>query len=171
MCSLSSPRLGFQAAAQEQAASNDKLGDQMSRVGVAAARRKFTPEFINRLDKIVVFRPLGYEQLRRIIDIELDLVRQRIQAASARIPFAINVAESARDFLLTEGVDARYGARHLKRAIERLLVQPLANLIASGQIERGDYIHVSHRDGSSTLMFFHETGASVAWNAAGLAAA
>ncbi len=171
MCSLSSPRLGFQAPAQEEPAFHDKLGDQMSRVGVAAARRKFTPEFINRLDKIVVFKPLGYDQLRRIIDIELDTVQRRIQAASARTPFTINVTESGRDFLLREGVDSRYGARHLKRAIERLLVQPLANLIASGQIERGDYIRVSHREGSPTLMFFNEVGAPAAWNAAGLAAA
>ena len=116
-------------------------------------------------------RNLGTEQLRRIIDIELDMVQQRIEAASARAPFTINVTESGRDFLLTEGIDSRYGARHLKRAIERLLVQPLANLIASGQIQRGDHIRVSHREGSPTLMFFHETGASAAWNAAGLAAA
>jgi ATP-dependent Clp protease ATP-binding subunit ClpA len=169
MCSLASPRMGFQAPVVEETAFN-QLSDQMSRVGVAAARRKFTPEFINRLDKIVVFKPLGYEQLRRIVDIELDMVQQRILAASARAPFTMNVAESARDFLLAEGVDSRYGARHLKRAIERLLVQPLANLIASGQIQRGDYIRVSHREGTPTLMFSQEAG-TPAWYAAGLAAA
>jgi len=170
MCSLTSPRMGFEAPVREEAGL-DELNDQMSRVGVAAARRKFTPEFINRLDKIVVFRPLGYEQLRGIIDIELEMVQQRIEAASARTPFTINVAESGRDFLLTEGTDSRYGARHLKRAIERLLVQPLANLIASGQIQRGDYIRVSHCEGSPVLMFSHEAGASASWNVAGLAAA
>src|ERR1700730_8866363 len=66
MCALSSPRLGFHSPTPEDASFSDELGDRMSRVGVAAARRKFTPEFINRLDKIVVFRPLGRAELCRI---------------------------------------------------------------------------------------------------------
>jgi ATP-dependent Clp protease ATP-binding subunit ClpB len=171
MCSLTSPRLGFQAPTAEDPAFHNKLGAQMSRVGVTAARRKFTPEFINRLDKIVVFKPLGQEELRRIVDIELDMVQQRIQSASARTPFMVNVTESAKEFLLTEGIDSRYGARHLKRAIERLLVQPLANLTASGQIQRGDRIRVSHREDLPSLMFFREAGVVEAWGVAGLAAA
>ena len=56
----------------------------MSRIGVAAARRRFTPEFINRLDKIVVFKPLGEEELEKILDIELEMVQQRIQTAAAK---------------------------------------------------------------------------------------
>ena len=141
----------------------------MSRIGVAAARRKFTPEFINRLDKIVVFKPLGQEELRTIVDIELEMVRERILNATAGKPFAISVTESAREFLLMEGTDSRYGARHLKRAIERLLIQPLSNLMASGQIRRGDYIRVSHSAGSASLIFC-ETEASNAWEVAGRAA-
>ncbi len=133
----------------------------MSRVGVAAARRKFTPEFINRLDHIVVFRPLGRAELCRIVDIELEMVQARLQNAAADKPFALNVKDSAREFLLTEGTDSRYGARHLKRAIERLIVYPLSNLIASGQIQRGDSIRVSHREGSPVLMFFSEAAPAI----------
>ena len=107
---------------------------------MAAARRKFTPEFINRMDKIVVFKSLGNEELRRIVDIELEMVQQRIQTAAASKPFVVNVTDTAREFLLVEGTDLRYGARHLKRAIERLLVQPLSNLMASGQIHHDDCI-------------------------------
>jgi ATP-dependent Clp protease ATP-binding subunit ClpB len=165
MCSLTSPQLGFHSPALEDAASNNELGSRMSRIGVAAARRKFTPEFINRLDKIVVFQPLGQEELRRIVDIELEMVQERIQNAAEK-SFVMNVTESAREFLLMEGTDSRYGARHLKRAIERLLVQPLSNLIASGQIQRDDCIRVSHRDGSPSLLFFYEAGAQAAWNVA-----
>jgi ATP-dependent Clp protease ATP-binding subunit ClpB len=171
MCSLSSPGLGFHAPTLEDAGCNDQLSVRMSRVGVAAARRKFTPEFINRLDRIVVFRPLGREQLRRIVDIELERVQERIHSGAADKSFAMNVTDGAREFLLMEGTDARYGARHLKRAIERLLVQPLANLMASGQIQRNDSIRVSHRDGSDSLSFFSESVGAEAWRVAGPVAA
>ncbi|MGA2348458.1 MAG: AAA family ATPase, partial [Candidatus Sulfotelmatobacter sp.] len=146
--SLLSPRLGFHAPSSESTVSKAKLCAQVSRRGLAAAGRKFTPEFINRLDKIVVFNSLGNEELRRIVDIELDVVQERIQTAAASKPFLVDVTESAREFLLMEGTDLRYGARPLKRAIERLLVQPVSNLMASGQIHRGDYIRVTHGEGS-----------------------
>ncbi|MBV9770921.1 MAG: ATP-dependent Clp protease ATP-binding subunit [Bryobacterales bacterium] len=170
MGSISEPRLGFHAPEIENTGLNKKRGAQMSRVGVAAARRKFTPEFINRLDKIVVFRPLGREELCRIVDIELDMVQERIQNTVSN-RFTLNVTDSARKFLLLEGTDSRYGARHLKRAIERLVVQPLSNLIASGQIRHGDSIRVSHHDGSQTLVFCSEPTELAAWTVAGLIAA
>ena len=170
MSSLVSPRLGFHAPSTEDAGSNAKLSARMSLTGIAAARRKFTPEFINRLDKIVVFKSLGNEELRRIVDIELAIVQQRIQAAAANKTFLVNVTDTAREFLLVEGTDFRYGARHLKRAIERLLVQPLSNLMASGQTHSGDCIRVSHEDGSSSLIFGREPAAAYAWRVAGRAA-
>ena len=170
MSSLVSPRLGFHAPLPDDAASNAKLSSRISGAGIAAARRKFTPEFINRLDKIVVFKSLGNEELRRIVDIELEMVQQRVQTAAASKPFVVNVTDNAREFLLVEGTDLRYGARHLKRAIERLLVQPLSNLMASGQIHHDDCIHVSHEDGSSVLTFGRESAAAYAWGVAGRAA-
>ena len=169
MSALANPRLGFHAHAGEGASSGHEVGERMSRIGIAAARRKFTPEFVNRLDKIVVFKPLGREELRSIVDIELEMLRERVLNATAGRPFAISITDSAREFLLTEGTDSRYGARHLKRAIECLLVQPLSNLMASGQIRRGDYIRVSYAAGSPSLIFC-ETGASCAWEVAGHAA-
>jgi ATP-dependent Clp protease ATP-binding subunit ClpB len=171
MSSLMSPRLGFHVPSSEDPGSNAKLGARISDAGIAAARRKFTPEFINRLDKIVVFKSLGAEELRRIVDIELEMVQQRIQTAAASKPFQVNVTNAAREFLLEEGTDFRYGARHLKRAIERLLVQPLSNLMASGQIRRGDCIRVGHQDGSESLVFGREPEAVEAWGVAGRVAA
>jgi ATP-dependent Clp protease ATP-binding subunit ClpA len=100
------------------------------------------------------------------------MVQDRIQNAASNKSFVMNITDSARQFLLMEGTDSRYGARHLKRAIERLIVQPLSNLIASGQIQRGDSIRVSHREGSPTLMFFNEaTAALESWKVAGRIAA
>jgi ATP-dependent Clp protease ATP-binding subunit ClpA len=169
--SLLSPRLGFHAPSSESTVCRAKLSAQVSRTGLAAAGRKFTPEFINRLDKIVVFNSLGNEELRRIVDIELDVVQERIQTAAAGKPFLVDVTESAREFLLMEGTDSRYGARPLKRAIERLLVQPVSNLMASGQIQRGDYIRVTHGEGSPSLLFFRETRTLEAWGITDRAAA
>jgi ATP-dependent Clp protease ATP-binding subunit ClpB len=170
MTSLLNPRLGFHAPSVDETGCDAKLSARVSGAGIAAARRKFTPEFINRLDNIVVFQSLGKEELRRIVDIELAIVQQRIQAASANKTFLVNVTDTAREFLLVEGTDFRYGARHLKRAIERLLVQPLSNLIASGQIHRGDCIRVSHDAESAALMFGREPEAIRAWEVAGRAA-
>src|SRR6202789_1796551 len=152
MSSLVSPRLGFHATSADETGMR-KLSARISSAGIAAARRKFTPEFINRLNNIVVFKSLGKEELRRIVDIELEMVQQRIQAAAAnKTAFLVNVTDTAKEFLLGGGPDSRYGARHLKRAIERLLVQPLSNLMASGQIHRGDCICVSHNAGAAALI-------------------
>jgi ATP-dependent Clp protease ATP-binding subunit ClpA len=170
MSSLLSPRLGFQVPSSEDTGSKAKLSSRISQTGIAAARRKFTPEFINRLDKIVVFKSLGSEELRRIVDIELEMVQERIETAAAGKPFLLDVTSSAREFLLMEGTDFRYGARHLKRAIERLLVQPVSNLMATGQIRSGDCVRVSHQDGSAALMFGREREAVQAWGVAGSAA-
>jgi ATP-dependent Clp protease ATP-binding subunit ClpA len=170
MSALLNPRLGFHAPSLDDTGSNARLSARMSGAGIAAARRKFTPEFINRLDNIVVFKSLGREELRRIVDIELAMVQQRIQGAAANKAFLVNVTDTAREFLLVEGTDFRYGARHLKRAIERLLVQPLSNLLASGQIHGGDCIRVSHVDGSAALMFGRESEVMQAWGVASRAA-
>jgi ATP-dependent Clp protease ATP-binding subunit ClpB len=171
MCALSSPRLGFHCPSAESADGGSELSDRMSRIGVAAARRKFTAEFINRLDKTVVFKPLGEEDLRRILDFELEMVQQRLQTAAGGTSFLVSVAESARKLILREGIDPRYGARHLKRAIERLLVQPLSNLMASGQMRRGDYIVISHNEDSPSLTFARDAAARDGWKVAGPMAA
>jgi ATP-dependent Clp protease ATP-binding subunit ClpA len=171
MSSLVSPKLGFHASTLDECICAPTLAAKVSRAGIRAARRKFTPEFLNRLDKIVVFRSLGNEELNRIIDIELELLQQRVQTAAAGKQFFIDVTGSARKFLLTEGIDLRYGARPLKRAIERLLVQPLSNLIATGQIQSHDRIRITYDDKSPSLTFFRETDAWETWKTNGLAAA
>jgi ATP-dependent Clp protease ATP-binding subunit ClpA len=163
MSSLVSPKLGFHVSTPDDSNCAPTLAAKVSRAGIQAARHKFTPEFLNRLDRIVAFRALGNEELNRIIDIELERVQERVQTASAGQPFLINVTGSARKFLLTEGIDLRYGARPLKRAIERLLVHPLSNLMASGQIQHYDRIRVTHNGEAPYLTFFRETDAWETW--------
>src|SRR5208282_833435 len=94
------------------------VDEKIDRTAVEAAGRKFTPEFMNRLDKIVVFRTLRREHLQALLEIELGMVQQRILAASAN-QFVFRCTQSVKSFLLEEGTDLRYGARHLKRAIEK----------------------------------------------------
>src|SRR5271155_3889521 len=144
MSALVSPKFGFGASEQaeqfQSGAAKADLDEKIGRTGLAAARRRFTPEFINRLDKIVTFKPLGPDQLSQILDIELKKVQQRIFNASPQRSFLFEVTTAAKALLLNEGTDARYGARHLKRAVERLLVQPICNLIATRQALPGDCI-------------------------------
>lgn len=160
MGTLLRPDLGFASGEvnRQRAAGivDEKMNDRVTRAGVEAARRKFTPEFMNRLDKIVVFRPLGAEELRKILDIELTLVQRRVLQSAVGIPFILKVGDDARDFLLRNGTDVKYGARHLKRAIERSLVHPISNLMASGQVEGGDLIAISYDAERDCLNFVRE---------------
>ena len=125
-----------------QALLDTKLDDKISRTAVEAARRKFTPEFMNRIDKVVVFKTLRSEQLQQILEIELGMVQQRILMAAGANQFVFTCTPKVKAFLLHEGTDPKYGARHLKRAIEKNLVFPLANLVATGQVKLGDFVRV-----------------------------
>jgi ATP-dependent Clp protease ATP-binding subunit ClpA len=108
---------------------------------------------MNRIDKVVVFRSLGESELRSILDLEIDAVRDRLRQATGTGSLTLKLSETARDLLLREGSDPRYGARHLKRAIERLLVHPMSNLIATGQVKEGDQVLV-HVDGDGARLVF-----------------
>jgi ATP-dependent Clp protease ATP-binding subunit ClpA len=131
------------------------LDQKVERTAVEAARRKFSPEFMNRLDKVVVFHPLQRKQLEKVLDIELTMVQQRV-LETAKGQFLFRVTEDGRDFLLQEGTDQRYGARHLKRAIERHVVYPMANLLATEQVHFGDLICVDWNSKEDHLNFVRE---------------
>lgn len=156
MGNILSPKLGFQVAAGTPSLCDAKLNEKICQTGVDAAKRKFTPEFINRLDKIVVFKPLGETELRRILDIELRMVQQRIFGSSGANPFIFTLTQRAKDYVLCEGTDLKYGARHLKRAIERCLVQPMSNLIATEQVRGGDWIRVDWDPETLRMAFWKE---------------
>jgi ATP-dependent Clp protease ATP-binding subunit ClpA len=118
---------------------------------------------MNRIDKTVTFHPLGARELRQVLEIELEEVQDRVQKARGGRDLLMHVTDSARDFLLTEGTDVRYGARPLKRAIERLLVQPLSNLILTGQIGQNDCITVTHSASAHVLTFLREAYVFRSW--------
>src|SRR6266481_6423992 len=139
MTSLVDGGMGFATQVTEV---DSKLDDKISRTAVEAARRKFTPEFMNRIDKVVVFKTLRPEHLTQILEIELGMVQQRVLQAAGANQFVFNCTSKVKEYLLQEGTDPRYGARHLKRAIERNIVFPLANLVATGQVKLGDFVRI-----------------------------
>ena len=106
---------------------------------------------------MVVFRSLKEHHLNLILDIELAAVQNRI-TESAGTKFIFECAEGAKKFLLGEGIDLKYGARHLKRSIERFLVYPLSNLVATQQIETGDFVMVDFDEDKGALTFRKQSG-------------
>jgi ATP-dependent Clp protease ATP-binding subunit ClpA len=158
MSSILNPKLGFAAGVERDGhvGTDEKLSSKIERAGEEAARRKFTPEFMNRLDKIVVFQPLGDEELRKILDIELNLLQRRVFDSTGAGSFVFTVSAAARDHLLREGTDLKYGARHLKRAIERLVVHPMSNLIATEQLRGGDWLVLDYDPEVNHMLFFKQ---------------
>src|SRR3954468_13643306 len=144
--------LGF---VQPQHKPNDAVDMKVERTAQEAARRKFSPEFMNRIDKVVVFHPLRHNQLEQILDIELSMVQRRV-LDTAKGQFLFRVTPAARAFLLREGTDLKYGARHLKRAIERNIVYPLANLLATEQVKLGDVLCIDWDEERKLLLFERE---------------
>jgi len=152
MNNLVESKLGF---APKPEVVDNKLDEKIGRTAVEAARRKFSPEFMNRIDKVVVFKTLRPEHLQQILEIELGMVQQRVLTAAAANQFVFNCTAKVKNFLLYEGTDPKYGARHLKRAIERHLVFPLANLVATSQVKLGDFIRVD-MDAEGRVSFVKE---------------
>jgi ATP-dependent Clp protease ATP-binding subunit ClpB len=152
MSGLVNGGLGFAPKAVQV---DSALDDKINRTAVDAARRKFSPEFMNRIDKVVVFKTLRSEDLEQILEIELGMVQQRVLMAAGAHQFVFNCTSKVKNFLLVEGTDPKYGARHLKRAIEKNIVFPLANLVATGQVKLGDFVRID-LIGENKLTFVKE---------------
>ena len=157
MSDMISGGIGFAPGKSMKNPDDDEIDAKIYRTALEAAKRKFSPEFMNRIDKVVVFRSLKERHLRDILEIELASVQDRI-TESAGTKFAFECEDEAKDFLLKEGIDLKYGARHLKRAIERFLVYPLSNLVATEQVETGDLVTVGYNEEDDQLIFSKQAG-------------
>jgi len=142
--------MGF--ASDVQSDTQHRMNEKVERTASEAARRKFAPEFMNRIDKLVVFHPLRAEELERILEIELRTIQRRV-LESAKVKFSFQLTEQARTFLLSEGTNVAYGARHLKRIIERHVVYPLTRLVATEQVQLDDVISIDWEGARSELQF------------------
>ena len=160
MSELISGGIGFAPGKGTKMPNDNEVDQKIYRTAVEAARRKFSPEFMNRIDKVVVFRSLKEHHLRQILDLELQAVQDRIMQ-SAGTKFVFQCSDSAKDMLMKEGLDFKYGARHLKRAVERFLVYPLSNLVATGQIGLGDLVHVDVDGVKNKFLFSKSSGGAL----------
>lgn len=160
MSEMISGGIGFAPGKGTKNPNDTEIDQKIYRTALEAARRKFSPEFMNRIDKVVVFRSLKEHHLRQILDLELQAVQDRIMA-SAGTKFVFRCTDSAKDMLLREGIDLKYGARHLKRAIERFLVYPLSNLVATEQVGLGDLVNVDLNDETGKLVFSKRSGGAL----------
>jgi len=149
MSELINGGMGF---AQKPAHLDARLDSKIDSTAVDAARRKLSPEFMNRIDKVVVFRTLHAGHLEQILEIELGMVQQRILQTTGNNQFVFSCTPAVKQFLISEGTDLKYGARHLKRAIERHIVFPLADLVATRQLKLGDFIRID-RDIEGRMTF------------------
>ncbi len=152
MSELVGDRIGFAPGKTIKTDYDSDMDQQIYRTAVEAARRKFSPEFMNRIDKVVVFRSLKEHHLREILDIELQGIQDRV-TNSAGTKFIFQCSDAVKDKLLWEGLDVRYGARHLKRSVERFLVSPLSKLVASEQVRFGDLISIDLDSKTETFSF------------------
>lgn len=155
---LISGGMGFVHPSERQ---EKNLEHKMERTAVEAARRKFSPEFVNRLDKMVVFHPLNRAQLEEVLQIEIGKVQARVREAMNG-PFLLRITEDGRQFLLDEGTDQRYGARHLNRAIEKFVVHPLARLVATRQLGSDDVVVIDRHPAEGCLAFTKSVEQSMA---------
>ena len=160
MSELISGGIGFAPGKGAKNPHDSEVDQKIYRTAVEAARKKFSPEFMNRIDKVVVFRSLKEHHLRAILDLELQAVQDRIMV-SAGTKFVFQCSDEAKYMLLLEGIDYKYGARHLKRAIERFLVYPLSNLVATGQIGLGDLVEVGLDKNANKLTFLKKSGGAL----------
>src|SRR5262244_2148027 len=156
MTEMLSGGIGFTSGVKQDEANLAEIDKKMYHTALDVAKRKFSPEFMNRIDKVVVFQTLNQQHLRQILDIELNEVQNRIMASQSDKQFIFRCTSEAKEFLLREGTDVKYGARHLKRAIERHLVYPISNLIATGQIGLGDVIKIDLASSGDKLTFSKE---------------
>jgi ATP-dependent Clp protease ATP-binding subunit ClpB len=157
MSDMISGGIGFAPTKAGKPQEDTEIDTKIYRTALEAAKRKFSPEFMNRIDKVVVFRSLKEHHLRLILNIELTAVQDRI-TESAGTKFIFECTDEAKEFLLGEGIDLKYGARHLKRSIERFLVYPLSNLVATEQVETGDFVTIGYDSSKSALTFRKQTG-------------
>ncbi len=141
------PDFGFQSAVPGE---RPDLTSKLEAIGLGAVRRRFSPEFINRIDAIITYQPLDAESLAAILDQQIVELQRHVNTRLGERCFQIEVTPESREFLLRKGTSPEYGARELKRTIHRHLTQPLAALVAAGKIEPGARVRVEPaQDGES----------------------
>ena len=146
--------IGSQKILQYKGSFVGEVYDRMKDAVMEELRKGFRPEFLNRIDDTIVFHALDERHLKNIVDIQLSRLRKRL----AERRMELELTDSAKTFLVSEGYDPAYGARPLKRAIQRELETPLAKRILEGAVRDGQKVMVDHKENSDTLTISSEDG-------------
>ena len=142
------PELGFQSAV---AIHPGDVAGKLKKVALSAVRRKFSPEFVNRIDHVITFQPLDTESFAAIVDHEVDRLQRHVVARLSTQAFSVDVPFAARQWLMEHGTSVEYGARELKRMVHRHLTQPLATMVTRGQVDPGSSVRVGVRPDRQSL--------------------
>ncbi|HKB65595.1 MAG TPA: AAA family ATPase [Pyrinomonadaceae bacterium] len=134
------PHIGFQSGSSTKTPVD--LSNKIQAIGLGAVRKRFSPEFVNRIDAVVTYRPLDAEALELILDHDVRNLQKHVNSRLGERCFQIEVTPDSREFLLQKGVSQEYGARELKRTVHRELTQPLATMVARSEIGPGAMVHV-----------------------------
>jgi CheY-like chemotaxis protein len=144
------PDFGFQSAGNRDRPAAD-LTSKLQAIALVSVRKKFSPEFVNRIDCVITYQPLTPESLAAILDHQIDDLQNHVNTRLGTRCFTIEVPFDSRQFLLKKGTSAEYGARELNRTIHRYLTQPLATLVATGQVNPGARVRVDVAGDAETL--------------------
>ncbi len=142
------PEFGFQAAVEKE---RPDLFNKLESIALGAVRKKFSPEFVNRVDAVITYQPLDHESLATILDQQISELQRHVNTRLGDRYFNIEVPFESRQFLLRKGTSPEYGARELKRTIHRHLTQPLATMVAAGKIEPGARVRVELAEDKESL--------------------
>jgi ATP-dependent Clp protease ATP-binding subunit ClpA len=153
------PDFGFEAGVPT---TRPDVSRKLESIGVAAARHKFPPEFLNRIDRIVTYQPLDEGALAAILDQHIDEFQRHVFSRLGPCGFDIEVPPETRHALLRKGTSAEFGARELKRTLHRHLTEPLAALVAGGGIEPGSSVRLLFDNREDRLFIQTEAGELVA---------
>jgi CheY-like chemotaxis protein/energy-coupling factor transporter ATP-binding protein EcfA2 len=143
------PHIGFQSGSSKTPID---LTNKIHAIGLGAVRKRFSPEFVNRIDAVVTYKPLDTEALEMILDHDVRSLQKHVNSRLGERCFQIEVTLETRQFLLQKGVSQEYGARELKRTIHRELTQPLATMVARSEIGPGAMVRVDLDADSQTLV-------------------
>lgn len=150
------PNIGFQSATPK---SQTDLTTRLESIALGAVRKRFSPEFVNRIDAVVTYNPLDAEAIEIILEHDLRALQDHVNLRLGDRYFSIEITQGAKQFLLSKGISREYGARELKRTIHRQLTQPLATMVARGEILPGAQVSVSVNDANESLSIVCSGGA------------
>lgn len=142
------PDFGFGAVASH---AHGPVRSRLQAIGLSAVRRKFSPEFVNRLDSIVTYSPLNSESLNRILDLQLDAMQRHLDRRLGGRSFSLSLTARAREAVLAQGSSLAYGARELKRTLDRRLLQPVAARVSRGAIPPGARVALDEEGGNFSI--------------------